>query len=161
MLISSELNEAINAQIGREYGASMQYLSIATYYDQQALPRLAKFFYEQSAEEREHALKFVHYIVETGGQLRIPPVEAPLATFESAEHTFRLSLEWEQEVTRQINHLMDIAVEQKDYLARHFLDWFINEQLEEINTMDNLLRIVQRAGERNLIMLESYFSHLD
>jgi bacterioferritin B len=77
MLISKELNEAINGQIGREFGASMQYLNIATYFDSRSLSRLASFFYKQAEEEHEHAMKFFKYVVETGGHVAIPPVDAP------------------------------------------------------------------------------------
>ncbi len=70
MLISKELNDAINGQIGREFGASMQYLNIAAYFDGEALPRLASFFYKQAEEEHEHAMKFFKYVVETGGRTR-------------------------------------------------------------------------------------------
>jgi ferritin len=159
MLISQALADAINAQVGREFGASMQYLQIATYFDQEAYKKLADFFYKQSAEEHEHAMKFIKYLVDTGSNVAIPPIEAPVTRIGSAEEAFKMSLAWEQEVTRQVNHLMDIAVSDKDYLSRQFLDWFVEEQLEEVNSMDTYLRIVQRVGEKNLIMLEAYFSH--
>lgn len=159
MLISKELNDAINTQIGREFGASLQYINIATYFDSLALKKFAEFFYKQAEEERDHAMKFVKYIVDAGGDVHIPPVAAPQSSFHSAEEAVELSLSWETEVTRQIYGLMDIAMEQKDYIARQFLDWFTNEQLEEVSTMDNLLRVVRMAGEKSLIMLEAYISH--
>ena len=159
MLISKELNNAINGQIGREFGASMQYLSIAAYFDGEALPRLASFFYKQAEEEHEHAMKFFKYVVETGGEVAIPPIEAPKSQFSTAEEAFQLSLDWELEVTRQINHLYDIARGENDYAAQNFLNWFVEEQIEEVSTMENLLKIVRRAGEKNLIMLEAYITH--
>ncbi|HVN54728.1 MAG TPA: ferritin [Anaerolineaceae bacterium] len=159
MLISKELNDAINAQIGREFGASLQYVNIATYFDGQALKKFAEYFYKQAEEERDHALKFVKYIVDAGGEVHIPPVDAPQSTFKSAEEAVELSLKWENDVTVYINHIMDIAVEQKDYIAQQFLNWFTNEQLEEVSSMDTLLRVVRMAGEHNLIMLEAYISH--
>jgi len=159
MLISTELNQAINGQIGREFGASMQYLSIAAYFDGEALPRLAGFFYKQAEEEHAHAMKFFKYVVETGGNVAIPPIEAPKSHFESAESAFQLSLDWEVEVTRQINHLYDTARTENDYAAQNFLDWFVEEQIEEVSTMDNLVKLVRRTGEKNLIMLEAYIAH--
>ncbi len=72
MLISKELEAAINAQVGREFGASLQYVNIATYFDSNSLPQLAAFFYRQAEEEKMHAMKFVHYIVDTGGQVENP-----------------------------------------------------------------------------------------
>jgi len=159
MLISQELNDAINAQIGREFGASLQYVSIATYFDSVSLRKLAGFFYKQAEEERDHAMKFVRYVVDAGGEVHIPPIDAPQSTSKSAEEAVELSVKWEMDVTRYINSLMEIAIDQKDYIARTFLDWFEMEQLEEVSTMDNLLRVVRMAGDRNLIMLEAYISH--
>lgn len=161
MMISKELNDAINAQIGREFGASLQYVAIATWFDGEALKKLAELFYKQAEEENEHAMKFVKYLVDTGGSVVIPAVEAPKATFTTAEEAVKLSLSWEQEVTRQVNHLYDIAVSKKDYAAQNFLDWFVEEQIEEESSMDNLLKIIQRVGEKNLVMIEAYLSHKD
>jgi ferritin len=138
MLISEKLAHAMNEQIGRELGASNQYVNIATYFDSESLPELAAFFYRQADEERMHAMKFVHYIV------------------ESAEHAAKLSLEWELEVTDQINTLMNMAIEEKDHIAQDFLRWFVNEQLEEVSTMDELLAVIRRAGESGLLFVEEY-----
>ena len=158
MLIGKELNDAINAQIGREFGASMQYLSIATYFDGEALPRLAQLFYKQAQEEHEHALKMVKYIVETGGEVVLPAIEAPKYKFASAVECFELSLTWENEVTAQINHLYDIAVKAKDYAAQNMLDWFVEEQIEEVGSMENFLKTAKRVGA-NLLMLEAHLAH--
>jgi len=106
-------------------------------------------------------MKFVKYIVETGGEVVIPPVAAPKAKFASAEEAIALALKWEEEVTAQVNHLMDVAVAKKDYLGQQFLAWFVTEQLEEVSSMQTLLQVVQRAGEKNLLMLEAYLTHAD
>lgn len=159
MLISKELASAINEQVGHEFQASHQYANIAAYFDSLALKKLAKMFYKQSEEEREHGMKFVHYVSEAGGNVAIPAVGAPKAVFKSVEEAIQLSLDWEMEVTRRINNLMTLAIEEKDYIGQDFLRWFVTEQLEEVSTMDNLLKVVKQAGERNLIMLEAYLSH--
>jgi ferritin len=160
MLISENLANAINAQVGREFGASFQYMQIASYFDVNALDQTAKLFFEQADEERDHAMKLLKYVLEAGGTVAIPAVSAPQVSFSSAEEAVALALKWENDVTSQINSLMDIAVSEKDYLARQFLDWFVNEQLEEVTKMDKLLRVVRGVGERNLYMLEAYISHL-
>ena len=109
MLISAELNKALNEQIGHELGACLQYLSIAGYFEQQKLKMLADLFFKQSDEEKEHALKFVHYVLDTKGDLRIPAIPAPTPTFATAEEAVAAALKWEEEVTGQINALMDLA----------------------------------------------------
>jgi bacterioferritin B len=159
MLISKELNAAINEEIGLELFASHQYLNMASYFEGLALKKLAAMFRKQGDEEREHAVKFVHYLDETGGTVVIPAVEAPRSAFTSVEEAIKVSLDWELEVTRRINALMALAIEQKDYAAQDFLRWFVTEQIEEVATMDNLLKVVKAAGERSLIVVEAYLVH--
>jgi ferritin len=156
MLISEKLVSAMNEQVGRELGASSQYVNIAAYFDSESLPELAAFFYRQADEERMHAMKFVHYIVDAGGKVAIPAIDEPIAALESAEHAVKLSLEWELEVTNQINQIMNMAIEEKDHIAQDFLRWFVNEQLEEVSTMDELLTVIRRAGESGLLFVEEY-----
>jgi ferritin len=161
MLISPELAAAMNQQIGHEFGAGLQYVSIAAYFDRQKLQLLAKLFFEQAQEENQHAMKFVRYLLDTQGELKIPAIPQPAASFASAEAAAQAALNWEQEVTGQIKRLMDLAVSQNDYLAQGFLQSFIDEQLEEVSKMDRLLSVIQRSGERNLLMVEAYLVHLE
>ena len=155
MLISKELNESMNQQIGSELSASNQYIKIAAYFDSEQLPELSAFFFRQSDEERMHAMKFVHYILEAGGEVDIPSIEATTTTINTAESAVKLALDWEMEVTRQINALMDLAIKQNDHIAQNFLRWFVDEQLEEVSTMDELLGVVGRAKEQ-LLFVEDY-----
>lgn len=161
MLISNALAAAFNQQIGHEFGACLQYLSIAGHFQRQQLTLLAKLFFDQADEEKQHALKFVHYVLDTHGTLEIPAIPAPVATFASAEAAAQAALTWEQEVTGQITKLMDLAVSQNDYLAQGFLQSFIDEQLEEVTKMDRLLSVIRRSGEKNLIMVEAYLVHIE
>ena len=147
MQISNEMANLMSAQVGNELGASNQYLQIATYFDGESLSKLAKFFYDQAEEEREHAMKFVHYLMDVGAEL------------STAEKAFEMSLAWEQEVTGQINAMMDLAIQEKDYASQAFLQWFVTEQVEEVSTMESMLDVVRRAGEKNLLMMEAYLTH--
>lgn len=161
MLISPELAKAFNAQIGHEFGASMQYVSIAAHFQQRHLVLLAKLFFDQAQEERDHAQKFVKYLLDTKGGLQIPAIPAPTPAFASAEAAVQAALNWEQEVTRQVTALMDLAVKENDYLAQSFLQWFIDEQLEEVVKMDRLLGVIKQSGEKNLLMVEAYLVHIE
>ena len=158
MMISEKMSEALNEQVGNEFGAYLQYLSIASYFESESLPELAGFFFAQAEDERSHAMKFVKYINDAGAALTIPAIPAPRHQYESAEVAVRLSLDWEKTVTRQINSIMDLAMQEKDYLSRGFLDWFVDEQMEEISTMESLLKTVQRAGD-NLLLVEGYLQN--
>lgn len=158
MLASKELISAINTQVGNEFGASLQYVSIASHFAGEALTGLARFFYRQAEEEREHAMKFVQFVVDAGGQLEIPAVAAPKSTFATAKEAVQAALEWEQEVTQQIYGLVDIAKKDSNYIAIRFLDWFVTEQFEEVNTMSELLQVVERAGEDGLLHVEEFLA---
>ena len=96
MLISKELAKAFNDQIGHEFGASMQYVSIAAHFNQRQLKLLADLFFKQAEEERQHAMKFVQYLLDTKGDLQIPAIAAPKMTFTSAEDAVQAALNWEQ-----------------------------------------------------------------
>ena len=161
MLISRDLAKAFNAQIGHEFGASLQYIGIAAHFQQRQLTLLAKLFFEQADEERQHALKFVKYMLDAKGDLQIPSIPAPTPSFGSAEDAVAAALKWEEEVTRQITGLMDQAVKDGDYLAQSFLQWFVDEQLEEVVKMDRLLTVIRQSGEKNLLMVEAYLVHID
>jgi ferritin len=161
VLISQTLAKALNQQIGNELGASLQYVSIGAFFYQRQLTLLSKLFMKQADEEREHAMKFVEYLLQTKGGLEIPAIAAPTRTFASAEAAVEAALNWEHEVTRQITALMEIAVKDNDYLSQSFLQWFIDEQLEEVVKMERLLGVIKQSGERNLLMVEAYLVHIE
>lgn len=157
LLASPKLLAALNSQVGNEIHASLQYTSIAAHFDAENLPELSAFFARQATEEREHALKFVGFVVDVGGRVEIPAIAAPKHQFTSAAEAVRLSLDWERTVTDQIYALVEIANAERNHIALRFLDWFVNEQLEEITLMDQLLSLVERAGD-NLLLIEDYLS---
>jgi ferritin len=103
-------------------------------------------------------MRFVHYVVEAGGTAAIPAMAAPKGSFASAEEAVKLSLDWEEEVTRHIHSLVTLAVAERDYTTQNFLQWFVDEQLEEVSSMSQLLSVVRRAGEGHLLLVEQYLA---
>ena len=99
-------------------------------------------------------VRFIQFVIDTGARVNIPAVPAPQAHFKVAEDAVKLSLEQEEQVTTQINALLSMAKAESDYTADNFLQWFVKEQLEEVSSMGQLLRVVQRAGEGNLLRVE-------
>jgi ferritin len=158
MLISEKINSAINAQVGFELGNSNQYLSIAAYFESESLFGLAKLFFKQADEEREHALKFIKFVLESGGTLNIPSIAAPRNEFSSAEEAARFALDSEVRTTQQVYDLVELASREKNYIALNFLQWFVNEQLEEVSTAQARLAIIKRAGP-SVLMVEAYLAH--
>jgi ferritin len=156
MLISKTMNAALNEQIGNEFLASLQYVTIAGYFSEEGLSGLAAHFFRQSAEERDHAMRFVKYVLDAGGHVSIPDISAPEHLFKSAREAVELALNHEKRVTDQINRLVDMADKEGDHITKSTLDWFVREQLEEVSSMDNLLKVVTRAGENNLLFVEHY-----
>ena len=156
MPIESAVVDALNAQLGRELEAHLQYLQVSSWFDAEGLPELTGFFSAQAAEEHVHAMKFLTFIQDVGGTVAIPTLNAPKAGFESAEEAVALSLDWENSVTAHIDAAMDLAIEKNDHATRVFLQWFVTEQVEEVKTMSELVQVVRRAGETNLLMVEDY-----
>lgn len=153
-MISKQLEKALNEQIVNELFSSNAYLAVAAYLDGEGLKVLAAHFLKQSDEERTHALKLMRYLLDVSGKLNIGVVAAPLGKFKSVEHAVRNSLEQEQLVTAQINGLMGLAHKEDDYATASFLKWFVDEQVEELASMGDLLMLVQKAGEANLLLVE-------
>jgi ferritin len=147
--------DLLNEQVGHEFAASQQYLAIATYYDDDTLPRLAAFFYQQALEERNHALMMIQYLLDADSPAPVPGVAAPLNEFEDVVAPIELALDQERRVTDQINNLAALARHEGDYTSEQFMQWFIKEQVEEVASMSDLLRVVQRSRE-NPLLAEEY-----
>jgi len=156
MEISRILNEAINTQIGEELKASHVYAHMAAYFSGLGLAKLTAFFFDQSEEERQHAMKFMHYLLEVEGDLSIPAIPAVPNQFESPKAAFETALSWEKDVTERINRLMDLAVEEKDYATQDFLRWFVTEQVEEEAHMSQLVTIATELENQSPLMIERF-----
>ncbi|MBI5154371.1 ferritin [Candidatus Poribacteria bacterium] len=153
-MISERMQKALNEQIVNELFASNSYLGIAAFMDSLGLKVLAEHFFKQSAEERGHALRILKYLLDVSAAVRIRPIPGSKGGYASVEEAVRTSLEQEITVTGQINDLMTLAHEEKDYATASFLRWFVDEQVEEQATMSDLLQLVQMAGDTNLLLVE-------
>src|SRR3954451_6712349 len=147
----------LDEQIAHEFAAHQQYVAIAVHYDAETLPRLAAFFYAQALEERNHALMMVRFLLDQDVDVTVPGVAAPQTAFEDVVAPVALALAQERRVTEQINALAAIAREQQDYTSEQFMQWFIREQIEEVATMSDLLRVVERSRE-NPLLAEEYLA---
>ena len=157
-LISEKVGAALNAQIGMEFLASMQYEAIAAWFKLEGLPRLQAHFSKQAEEEREHAHRFIRFLLDAGRSLDLPAIPAPQCQFKSATEAVQVSLDHEFKVTESIQNLYSLAEKENDRFTQNSLQWFIEEQLEEVSSMDELLQMVKRAGDGGLLFVEHYLA---
>jgi ferritin len=149
-------NDLLAHQVGNEFAASQQYIAIAVWFHGQDLPQLAKHFYRQSLEERNHAMMMVRYILDRGLKIAIPGVEPVRNDFNKVEEPLALALAQEQEVTENIKELFAAARAENDAIGEQFMLWFLKEQVEEVASMNTLLNIARRAD--NLFDIENFLA---
>jgi ferritin len=149
--------DALNEQVGHEFGASQQYVAIAVHYDALTLPQLAAHFYRQAVEERNHAMMLVQYLLDADATVRGPGVEAPQTEFADVVEPVRLALDQERRVTEQIAGLVQLARDEGDLVGEQFLHWFLQEQREEVSSMSALVAVVERSRD-NVMLVEDYLA---
>ena len=155
-MVSQKLIKALNDQFNYELLSAHYYLAMASYCSDQDLDGMSTFFKAQAEEERFHAMKFYDYITEVDGRVLITDISTPQNNFKSATDVFKVALEHEQSVTKRVYGLMDIAQEEKEHATRNFLNWFVQEQVEEEATMKTIIKRLERLGNDNhgLFMLD-------
>jgi bacterioferritin B len=149
-----KFHDAVGEQIGYEFAASQQYIAIATYFDEETLPHLAAHFYRQAVEERNHAMMLVQFLLDADQPVTIPGVAAPRTGFTNAAEPVSLALDQERRVTEQIANLLKLAREEGDFVGEEAMHWFLKEQREEVSSMSDLLKLVERALESNILLAE-------
>ena len=151
---SERFTAALNDQVGREFAAAHQYVSIGTHFDAETFPRLAQFFYEQAEEERGHAMKMVQYMIDTDCPVDFGTIAAPTNGFGNHIEPIKLALDQERKVTVHISELFEIARETRDYQSEQFIEWFLAEQVEEEATMSDLLAVAERTRDVPMLLEE-------
>jgi len=149
--------DRLREQIGYEFAAHQQYVALAVWFDGQDLPQLAKHFYRQSLEERNHAMMIVRYLLDNDIQPPIPGVDEIRNDFAEAADLVELALKQEKEVSDEIVRLARVARDEDDYKGEQFMQWFLKEQVEEVAQMTTLLNVVRRANG-NLFDVETFLA---
>ena len=155
--MTSKFHELLQQQIRNEFTASQQYIAVAVWFDDQDLPQLAKHFYHQALEERNHAMMIVQYLLDNDIHPAIPGVDEVRNDFSSAAELVELALKQEKEVTDEIVKLARVARDEDDFKGEQFMQWFLKEQVEEVAKMTTLLNVVRRAGD-NLFDVENFLA---
>jgi ferritin len=138
-MISKKMEKALNGQLNDELYSAYLYLSMAAYFESVALVGFANWMRVQNQEEQFHAMKFYDYIIGRGGRVTLRPIEAPPPDWDSPLAVFEATLTHEQKVTGLINNLVDLARGEKDNASEIFLQWFVNEQVEEEDNVSKVL----------------------
>ncbi|MBS3922842.1 MAG: ferritin [Nitrosarchaeum sp.] len=154
MKISQNTKKLLNNQIVLEANAASSYLAMASWCEITGYVGAAKFFYAQSDEERSHMLKFIHYLNNIGGTATIPATKSPPNSFKSLESTIRAALNNEQLVTKAIYAIVETAQKEKDHSTHTFLDWFVNEQVEEEKKFETILQKFDLIGRDKIAIHE-------
>jgi bacterioferritin B len=155
----SDFHALLNEQIGHEFGAAQQYIAIAVWYDDQTMPRLAAHFYRQAIEERNHAMMIVQFLMDTDRKVVVSGADAPRNDFGNIAEPVAVALEQEKRVTSQIKAITAAARAEDDFQGEQFMQWFLKEQVEEVASMSDLLRICERAA--NELQVEDFLARED
>lgn len=155
--VGSPFVALLRAQVRHEFNASQQYVAIATWFDNEDLPRLAAHFYRQAVEERNHAMMMVQWMLDRDITVTVPGVDDPRSGFGTVVEPIALALAQEQAVTEQIKALFAAARADGDFLGEQFMLWFLKEQVEEVASMSTLLTIAERAGS-DLFEIETFLA---
>lgn len=153
----TKFHALLQEQIHHEFTAAQQYVAVAVYFDGADLPQLAKHFYGQAVEERNHAMMMVQYLIDRDASVEIPGTDTVRNQFDAPRDALALTLELERSVTEQVSRLAAVARDEGDFLGEQFMQWFLQEQVEEMALMSSLLNIASRAGA-NLFDLENYIA---
>lgn len=145
----------LREQVRHEFNAHQQYIAIAVWFDSHDLPQLARHFYRQAIEERNHGMMIVQYMLDRDIPVEIPGTGEVHNSFSDVVEPIRLALEQEKQVTEQIEAIFAAARAEGDALGEQFLLWFLKEQVEEVAAATTLLTVAERAGS-NLFDLENY-----
>ncbi len=155
-MLSQAMQTAINEQINKELYSAYLYLSMAAYCEDANLPGTAHWMRVQANEEMEHAMKFFGYVNERGGRVVLKAIDQPQVEFQGLLDVFERTLEHEQYVTSLIHDLYTLALEEKDYASQSFLQWFIDEQVEEEANATGIVETLKMIGDKGhaLVMLD-------
>lgn len=155
-MLSNKMEEALNGQLNAELYSAYLYLSMATYFAAEELPGFANAMRVHRLEEITHGMKFYDFIEARGGRVLLKPIEGPQTTWGSPLDAVKAVLEHERKVTGLIHDLVDLAAEDKDHATSSFLNWFVDEQVEEEETATDFVRKVERVKDspQGLFMLD-------
>ena len=153
-MLSKNIELALNNQITKELFSSQLYLSMSAWFSKKSLDGFAKWYYIQKEEERDHALIIYNYILKAGGEVTLSALDIPSVDFDNAEDVLAKTLEHERFITSSIYEVLQLAQNEKDFKTVQFLQWFVDEQVqEEDNSSRNLARYMTMGQDGKALYL--------
>jgi ferritin len=147
-MIKEQMEKAINDQMNAELYSSYLYFSMAAYFDSVNLKGFSSWMRVQAMEEQAHTKKFYDYLTSRGGRVVLSEIAAPPSEWTTPLAAFEHALEHEQMVTGRINDLVDLSIELKDHATNSFLKWYVDEQVEEEESADEVIQSL-KLNENN------------
>ncbi|HPQ41658.1 MAG TPA: ferritin [bacterium] len=146
-MIKDTMTTALNKQINEELFSSYLYLSMAAQFEEMALGGFANWMRVQAQEELSHAMKFFDYIAERGGRVELNAIAEPQKEWNSTIEMFQAAYDHECHISECINSLVDLAIKERDYATQNMLQWFVEEQVEEEASADEILQKLKLMGD--------------
>lgn len=153
-MLNENVEKALVAQIEKEGYSSNLYLAMASWAESEGFSGIAQWLYAQSDEERMHMLKIIDYVNDRGGKTIIPAFDKPAEEYGDIHTMFQKVLEHEQFVTKSINEIVAVTMEEKDYTTHNWIQWFVTEQIEEESSVNAILDKLKMLGDRNLYVFD-------
>ncbi len=153
-MLKKKIEDICNRQIEREAFSSNLYLAMASWAENNGFAGVASWLYVQADEERLHMLKFIKYINERGGKAVFPALKKPNGEYKGVEEVFKEVLKHEEFITESINEIVALTLEEKDYNTHSFLQWFVNEQVEEEASVRTIIDKVKLVGKNNMYQFD-------
>lgn len=154
--MNNKVSEALKAQINKEFYSAYLYLAMNQYFEGEGMPGMANWMYQQFLEEQFHAKKMLKYLNTRGVKCELKAIEEPTETWDNTLAVFHNVLEHEESITASINNIQSVAVAEQDFATMNFLQWFIDEQIEEEENAANLIKQLELIGDNGygLLMLD-------
>ncbi len=146
-MINQQIEEALAKQINQEFGAAYNYLAMAAYFDAQSLDGFANWMQVQHDEEVAHGMRLFRYLLDRGGHIALEGIPKPRKDYEGVVEVFECALDQERENTKSINSLYELATNCNDYATKSHLQWFLDEQVEEEKSIEDIIAVLRRAKD--------------
>jgi ferritin len=153
-MLNKNVQEILNVQVEKEGYSSSLYLAMASWTESEGYSGISKWLYAQAEEEHKHMLKLLHYINDSGGHAIVPTFRQPPATYTDVKKMFEQVYAHEQHITASINEIVAVTITEKDYTTHHWIQWYVNEQIEEERNSRTILDKLKLLGNESLYLFD-------